>query len=99
MRRATWRNGKRIMTGVYAYSWAGGYFTIMLDQRDRITGENKRIHTYGSQAELPEWGNWKLVRAAQGTEAQRAETENTGSVHDGPVANGDAPKPSQSEGA
>jgi hypothetical protein len=39
-------------------------------------------------------------RAAQGTEARRAETENTGSVHDGPVAESDAPKPSrQSEGA
>jgi hypothetical protein len=36
---------------------------------------------------------------AQAIEAQRAETENTGSVHDGPVAESDAPKPSQSEGA
>jgi hypothetical protein len=36
---------------------------------------------------------------AQGTEAQRAETVEQGSVHDGPVAEGDAPKPSrQSEG-
>ncbi len=29
---------------------------------------------------------------AQGTEAQRAETAQTGSVHDGPVAESDAPK-------
>jgi hypothetical protein len=42
------------------------------------------------------WG-WMVRKAngkcveAQGTEAQRAETENTGSVHDGPVAADDAP--------
>lgn len=30
--------------------------------------------------------------AAQGTEARRAETENTGSVHDGPVGEADAPR-------
>jgi hypothetical protein len=32
------------------------------------------------------------VPPAQGTEAQRATTENTGVVHDGPVAEGHAPK-------
>ncbi len=35
------------------------------------------------------------LRSAQGTEAQRAETS-LGSVHDGPVAESDAPNPSQS---
>jgi hypothetical protein len=33
-----------------------------------------------------------IVTPAQGTEAQRATTENTGVVHDGPVAEGHAPK-------
>lgn len=33
--------------------------------------------------------------AAQGTEARRAETENTGSVHDGPVGEADAPESKQ----
>jgi hypothetical protein len=38
---------------------------------------------------------WRaMIDAAQGTEARRAETENTGSVHDGPVGNADAPNPS-----
>jgi hypothetical protein len=30
--------------------------------------------------------NHRWLTTAQGTEARRAETENTGSVHDGPVA-------------
>jgi hypothetical protein len=43
---------------------------------------------------------WRAVlraaqrESAQGTEARRAETAQQGSVHDGPVANGDAPKSS-----
>ncbi len=34
-----------------------------------------------------------IVRATQGTEARRAETVKHGSVHDGPVAESDAPNP------
>jgi hypothetical protein len=60
MRRATWQNGRRTMTGQWEYIWHADRFRIVLDQIDRVTGQNKVIVTAGSQREKPEWGNWAL---------------------------------------
>lgn len=57
--RGTWANGKRTVTGHWSYSWASDRFYITLDTKDRITGTNKQVVTYGDS---PEWGKWKLVR-------------------------------------
>lgn len=61
MTRDVWVNGKRRVTGHWTYHWAPDRFTITLDQKDRITGENKRLVVAGDK---PEWGNWKLLRDA-----------------------------------
>ena len=61
MKRATWVNGKRKLTGAWEYIWHADRFRIVLDSRDRITGQNRVIVTAGSQAEKPEWGNWRLA--------------------------------------
>jgi hypothetical protein len=61
MKKGSWRNGKRVITGWWNYHWASDAFVIILDQKDRITGDNKRILVKG---ETPEWGNWSFVREA-----------------------------------
>lgn len=58
-KRATWRNGKRVISGSWIYSWASDTFAIFLDSRDRVTGMPRVLRVHG---ETPEWGNWKLVR-------------------------------------
>jgi hypothetical protein len=57
--RGTWRNGKQVVHGWWAYQWAADKFTIELDGKDEITGAARRITAYGDS---PEWGNWKLDR-------------------------------------
>ena len=57
--KATWKNGKRTVTGFWSYDWASDRFTVILDSRDRITGQQKQFLVAGSR---PEWGNWRLVR-------------------------------------
>jgi hypothetical protein len=58
MKKATWVNGKRTVTGEWEYYWPGDKFFIRLDTKDRITGDYKRITVVGG--EHPEWGNWKI---------------------------------------
>jgi hypothetical protein len=60
MKRGTWKNKKRTVSGSWEYNPISDRFIIFLDQRDRITGLHKQIVTAGSQRELPEWGNWKF---------------------------------------
>lgn len=64
-RRATWTNGKKTLTGSYEYFWHSDSFVIRLDSTDRITGRKRVVHVYGD--DLPEWGNWKLVREVRCT--------------------------------
>lgn len=54
--RATWTNGKRSVTGCWEWVWSAQRFVIVLDSRDRMTGEQRRIVTSN---DTPEWGNWK----------------------------------------
>ena len=56
--RATWKNGKRTVTGKWRYNWSADSFTVTLDTIDRITGQNKVIVTTN---DTPEWGNWKRI--------------------------------------
>lgn len=56
MTAATWINGKRRVSGSWIYNWAGDKFVIILNSRDRVTGEPRRIIVHG---ETPEWGNWR----------------------------------------
>lgn len=56
---ATWKNGRKKLTGSWSYNWAGDYFLVTLDKRDEITGQPRQFRIYD---EHPEWGKWKLVR-------------------------------------
>lgn len=56
---AVWTNGKRTITGRWAYYWPSDVFDIWLDKRDPLTGEDRYIQADG---DTPEWGKWKLVR-------------------------------------
>lgn len=87
-----WTNGKRQVTGRWEWFWSAQRFVIWLDGTDRTTGGQRRIEVAGDH---PEWGNWKLVRAASAIEAaEAAETTKIGSVHESAVANGETPNPS-----
>lgn len=57
--KATWKNGKQIITGSWKYAESSECFCIILDTKDRITGENKSFITYNDK---PEWGNWKISK-------------------------------------
>jgi len=59
MKKATWVNGKKKVTGFWCYNWSADNFTIELDSKDRITGQQRVFRVYD---DTPEWGNWKLVR-------------------------------------
>lgn len=78
-REATWENGKRTVTGTWDYNWAGDFFNISLNSRDRVTGSARQFRVWG---DAPEWGNWKLVRrAASAIEAPSGgETADAGST-------------------
>jgi hypothetical protein len=56
MKRATWVNGKRRVTGEWRYHWGSDTFVIVLDGRNRLTGRPNVIYVKGEE---PEWGNWK----------------------------------------
>lgn len=60
MREAQWTNGKRTVSGRWSYYWAGDFFTVELDQRDRTTGE--RTKTFRVYGDSPEWGKFRLVK-------------------------------------
>lgn len=59
MKKGKWKNGKRIITGLWEYVWSSDRFYVILDSKDRITGENKKVVVTG---DTPEWGNWRLIR-------------------------------------
>jgi hypothetical protein len=59
MKKGTWRNGKKKVTGWWRYRWAAERFDIVLDSIDPITGTSRTLCVSGDS---PEWGNWKLVR-------------------------------------
>ena len=63
MREAVWRNGKRKVTGHWVYNRGSDTFLIILDSRDRITGQQRRFTVHG---DTPEWGNWKRELPAHG---------------------------------
>ena len=58
MRKATWINGKKTVTGYWSYNWNADYFFILLDKKDPITGRQREFKVYG---EVPEWGKWKRL--------------------------------------
>ena len=58
MKNGTWTNGKRTVTGKWAYMWQSERFVVELNSVDRITGMRRRLVLAGDR---PEWGNWKLV--------------------------------------
>lgn len=63
MNTAEWTNGKRLVRGWWSYYWPADRFDIVLDSRDRITGERRRISVNNDR---PEWGNWKLIPTKAG---------------------------------
>lgn len=54
-----WRNrrGKKELTGTWWYL-RNDRFRVLLDSRDRVTGENRELIVVGDR---PEWGNWELT--------------------------------------
>jgi hypothetical protein len=56
-KEAIWINGKKKIKGRWIYNWCADKFCIILDSKDPITGQNRRIETYN---DVPEWGKWKL---------------------------------------
>ena len=60
MRKATWVNGKKRVSGSWEYHWPSDTFYIYLDSTDRITGQQREIEVKG---DAPEWGNWKREAA------------------------------------
>lgn len=56
--KATWKNGKKKVTGHWIYNWAADSFTIILNSKDPITNRERIINTYN---DVPEWGNWKRI--------------------------------------
>ena len=57
--KGTWKNGKKTVTGIWLYNWSADTFSIILDSKDSITGQQRSFTTCN---DTPEWGNWKLVR-------------------------------------
>lgn len=56
---AVWQNKSKKITGKWIYNWAADSFTIILNSKDRITGQRRTMTICN---DTPEWGNWKLVR-------------------------------------
>jgi hypothetical protein len=54
--RATWVKADQRMTGHWEYQWSSDRFLIVLDERDPITGQERRFTTGN---DVPEWGDWK----------------------------------------
>jgi hypothetical protein len=56
---ATWRKGKRTITGSWYYEWARDLFHIRLDRKCRFTGDTIQTTVSGDH---PEFNGWKLVK-------------------------------------
>jgi hypothetical protein len=62
MTEAKWQNGRRTVAGRWSYYRPGDFFVVELDQRDRTLGT--RTKTFTVHGDTPEWGRFRLVRAA-----------------------------------
>ena len=60
MKPGKWTNGKRTICGWWSYSWGSDIFRVLLDSKDRVTGQHRSFIVTG---DAPEWGSWKLVRS------------------------------------
>lgn len=58
MRKGKWTDGKITVWGEWEYQWSSDRFLIVLDSRDPITGEQRRMVVSG---DMPEWGKFKLI--------------------------------------
>jgi len=58
-RKGVWSKGAKKLTGHWEYNWPADRFDVVLDSRDRVTGETRRFSVYG---ETPEWNGWELER-------------------------------------
>ncbi len=65
MREATWTKGKRTIKGRYNYNQASDTFTIEVDIKDTLTGEDCRHFTV--YEDTPEWYGWKLKKRCSGS--------------------------------
>lgn len=57
-KKGRWSNGKRTLTGSWAYVWSRDMFVIHLNSKDPITGRKRNIETFN---DTPEWGKWRLI--------------------------------------
>jgi len=62
---ATWKSGKKLLTGCWEYSTIFDKFDVWLDKIDPLTGNRAHIIVEGSSESGPEWGPWKLVKPEQ----------------------------------
>jgi hypothetical protein len=58
MKRGVWKKGKKLLRGWYSYNWGADRFCIVLERRDPVTGQERRILVGGDE---PEWNGWKLL--------------------------------------
>lgn len=59
-KKATWRKGKRRITGRWIYNWHADRFTVLLNGKDPGTGLKREPFIVSGDS--PEFGGWKLVR-------------------------------------
>ncbi len=57
MQPGTWTKGKRKITGWWEYYRPSDTFTIVLDSKDPVTGQERRVVTHNDK---PEFNGWKL---------------------------------------
>ncbi len=60
MHKGQWFNGKRTISGWWEYIWQSDRFFIILNQKDRTTGEDQK--SFSISNDTPEWGKFKLVK-------------------------------------
>lgn len=58
IKQASWKKGKKIITGIWRWNWASQRFIIQLDKKCKISGNTIIIETSG---EHPNFNGWKLV--------------------------------------
>lgn len=58
--QATWKKGKKRVTGKWHYQWCADVFWVHLDGKDPVTGLRRvPFSVYGDE---PEFKGWKLVK-------------------------------------
>jgi hypothetical protein len=58
-RDGKWTKGNRTIEGKWRYIWASNCFSIVLNSKDRITGETRKTVSFDEQ---PNFNGWKLVK-------------------------------------